>query len=83
VSRNTVLQSVVEQLWEGMRRPIFAAISEQVRLSKNALRAVQDHRIVYDAIAAGDPARSKEAMRRHLEQVKGFLLRNGDALKES
>ncbi len=83
VSRNTVLQSVVEQLWEGMRRPIFVAISEQMRLSKNALRALQDHRIVYDAIAAGDPARSKDAMRRHLEQVKDVLLRNGNALKES
>lgn len=82
-SRNTVLQSVVEQLWEGMRRPMFAAISEQAGLSKNALRAIQDHRVVYDAIAACDPVRSKKAMRRHLEQVKKVLLRNGDALKES
>lgn len=79
VSCNTVLQSMVEQLWEGMRRPIFKAISARVRLSKNALRAVQDHRMVYDAIAAGDPSRAKEAMRRHLEQVKAVLLQNGSA----
>ena len=69
----------MEQLWEGMRRPIFKAISDRVRLSKNALRAVQDHRIIYDAIAARDPDRAKKAMHRHLEQVKGVLLQNGEA----
>ena len=79
VSRNAVLQSMVEQLWEGMRRPIFKAISDRVRLSKNALQAVQDHRIIYDAIAAGDPNRAKKAMHRHLEQVKQVLLQNNDA----
>ena len=78
VSRNTVLQSMVEQLWEGMRRPIFKAISARVRLSQNALRAVQDHRIIYDAMAVGDATEAKKAMRRHLKQVKGVLLQNGD-----
>ena len=77
VSRNTVLQSMVEQLWEGMRRPIFKAISARVRLSKNALRAVQDHRIICDAIAGGNPNQAKKAMHRHLEQVKAVLLQNG------
>jgi DNA-binding FadR family transcriptional regulator len=83
VSRNTVLQSVVEQLWEDMRRPIFAAISEQVKLSKNAIRALQDHREVYDAIADGDAVQAKKAMHRHLEQVKRVLFQNGDAWKGS
>lgn len=78
VSRNTVLRSMVEQLWEGMRRPIFKAISARVRLSKNALRAVQDHRKIYDVIAVGDPDQAKKAMRRHLEQVKDVLLKNDD-----
>ena len=81
VTRNTVLQSVVEQLWEGMRRPIFKAISQRVRLSRNALLALQDHRIIYDAIAAGDPDHAKNAMIRHLNQVKGVLLQNGNAGK--
>lgn len=79
VTRNTVLQSVVEQLWEGMRRPIFKAISQRVRLSKNAPLALQDHRIIYDAIAAGDPDQAKNAMIRHLNQVKDVLLQNGNA----
>lgn len=78
VTRNTVLQSVVEQLWEGMRRPIFKAISQRVRLSKNALQALQDHRIIYDAIAAGEPDQAKNAMRQHLNQVKDVLLQNGN-----
>ena len=81
VSRNTVLQSMVEQLWEGMRRPIFKAISAHVRLSKNALRAVQDHRIIFDAITAKDPDLAKSAMHRHLEQVKRVLLQNGNATR--
>jgi DNA-binding FadR family transcriptional regulator len=79
VTRNMVLQSMVEQLWEGMRRPIFKAISSQVRLSKNALRAIQDHHIIYDAIAAGNPDQAKNAMHHHLEQVKSVLLQNGDS----
>jgi GntR family transcriptional repressor for pyruvate dehydrogenase complex len=83
VSRNTVLQSLVEQLWEGMRRPIFKAISAQVLLSKNGLRAVQDHRIIYDAIAARDPDQAQKAMHRHLTQVKGVLLQNGNDGKGS
>lgn len=76
VSRNAVLQSMVEQLWEGMRRPIFRAISDRVRLSRNALRAVQDHRIIYDSIAAGDPGQAKRAMRYHLEQVRAVMMEN-------
>lgn len=79
ISQNTVLQSMVEQLWEGMRRPLFKAICAKVRLPKNALRAVQDHRVIRDAIASGDPDHAKTAMRRHLEQVKSVLLENGDA----
>jgi DNA-binding FadR family transcriptional regulator len=83
VSRNMVLQSMVEQLWEGMRRPIFKAISTQVQLSTNALRAVQDHRIIYDAISAGDPDQAKQAMHRHLEQVKRVLMQNSNTGKGS
>ena len=79
VTRNTVLQSVVEQLWVGMRRPIFKAISQRVRLSRNALLALQEHRIIYDAIAAGDPDQAKNAMKQHLNQVKDVLLQNGNA----
>ena len=63
--------------------PIFAAISEQVKLSKNAIRALKDHREVYDAIADGDAVHAKKAMHRHLEQVKRVLFQNGDAWKGS
>lgn len=77
-SGNMVLQSMVEQLWESMRRPIFKAISSHVRLSKNARQAMQDHYIIYDAIKAGDSDQAKIAMHRHLEQVKGVLLKNGN-----
>jgi DNA-binding FadR family transcriptional regulator len=78
VSGNSVLKSMVEQLWEGMRRPIFKAICSRVRLSENALRALRDHRTIYQAIKAGDRDESKKAMCRHLDQVKRVLLQNDD-----
>lgn len=79
VSRNAVLQSIVEQLWEGMRRPMFEAVAKRFRLPENAIRAAKDHRAIYAQIEAGAPEGARAAMRRHLEQVKSVLLENGES----
>jgi DNA-binding FadR family transcriptional regulator len=76
-SGNAVLQSIVEQLWEGMRRPIFKAICEHVRMPENASRAVSEHRAIYRQIAAGNEYGARSAMHRHLDQVLRMLLKNG------
>ncbi len=62
ISKNSVLQSIVEQLWAGMRRPLFQAICERVHLPENALRAAKDHRIILEAIAMGN---AEAAQSRH------------------
>jgi DNA-binding FadR family transcriptional regulator len=72
---NNVLSSIVDQLWEGMRHPMFTTIGERVHLPENARRAARDHRSIYECIAAGDPAGSRDAMHRHLDQVAHYLLK--------
>lgn len=76
IFNNSVLQSIVEQLWEGMRRPLFAAICRRVRMPENARRAVHEHRVIYAQIAAGNEPGARTAMHRHLDQVERMLLRN-------
>jgi DNA-binding FadR family transcriptional regulator len=78
ISRNSLLQSIVEQLWEGMRRPLFKAISERVRMPENARRAVEEHRIVYDHVAAGRMEEARNAMHGHLDQVEKMMFLNGE-----
>jgi len=79
VAENAVLRSIVEQLWEGMRGPMFKAISDKVRLPENARIAAKAHRAIYAAMATRSPERAKAAMREHLEQVRAVLMRNADA----
>ncbi len=71
---NASLESIVGQLWEGMRRPIFAALSQRFRLPGNARQAAGEHRAVLDRIAAGDSAGARKAMHRHLDQVVRVLM---------
>ncbi|GFK95855.1 Putative L-lactate dehydrogenase operon regulatory protein [Fundidesulfovibrio magnetotacticus] len=74
VSRNSVLRAIVQDLWEGMRHPLFQAICRKVKLPTNARRAAKDHRVILDRIAVGDAEGARAAMRRHLEQVRRVLL---------
>ena len=73
-ARNASLESIVGQLWEGMRRPIFAALSQRFRLPGNARQAAGEHRAVLDRLAAGDSAGARKAMHRHLDQVVRVLM---------
>jgi DNA-binding FadR family transcriptional regulator len=75
-TNNSVLQSIVEQLWEGMRRPIFKAICQRVRMPENARQAAGEHHAIYERIAAGDSDGARAAMHVHLDQVERVLLKN-------
>jgi DNA-binding FadR family transcriptional regulator len=79
VTGNAVMRSIIEQLWEGMRGPMFKAISNRVRLPEHARAAAKAHRRIHAALASGSPERAKAAMREHLEEVRAVLMRNGDA----
>lgn len=73
-TRNSVLESIVQQLWEGMRQPMFAALSARAHLPRNARRAVDDHRKVLERVAAGDAEGARRAMQAHLDRVASLLL---------
>ncbi|MCB9947308.1 MAG: FadR family transcriptional regulator [Rhodospirillaceae bacterium] len=72
---NATLETIVSQLWLGMRRPLFRALSDRVRLPANARRALGEHRRITDCIAAGDAAGARTAMHSHLDQVRDVLMR--------
>lgn len=73
-AHNASLEAIVGQLWEGMRHPIFAAISRRFHLPENATRAVSEHRAVVDRLRAGDAAGARDAMHRHLDRVVRILM---------
>jgi DNA-binding FadR family transcriptional regulator len=73
-SHNASLESIVGQLWEDMRHPIFAALSRRFHLPENATRAVREHRAVFYRLVAGDAAGARTAMHQHLDQVVHILM---------
>lgn len=73
---NTVLSSLVEPLWEGMRKPMFAAISRRVSLPDNARRAAKEHWAIYTCLTKGDPDGARDAMHAHLDTVRQMLLKD-------
>ena len=73
-TRNSVMESIVQQLWEGMRRPMFAAISDRAQLPRNAKRAAGEHRVILEQVRARDPEGARRAMQDHLDRVASLLL---------
>ena len=74
ISRNSVLMSIVDQLWAGKRHPLFEGVAALAHLRENARRAAGDHRMIYEEIKSGDPERARAAMQKHLDQVRDVLL---------
>ncbi len=74
ISRNSVLISIVDQLWAGKRRPLFKGVAAHAHLRENARRAVGDHKLVYERIEARDSQGARTAMQSHLDQVREVLL---------
>lgn len=78
-ARNSILEDMVSQLWLGMTRPLFTTISRKVRLPENARTAVNDHRLVFERIAAHDSSGARAAMHRHIDIVLEIMLTGDDA----
>jgi DNA-binding FadR family transcriptional regulator len=76
---NTVLVSVVDQLWEGTFAPIFNGLSRRVGLPENQRAAVDDHARILEALQRRDAAAARDAMRAHLAQVEAVMLADGPA----
>ena len=78
-TRNTVLVSVVDQLWEGTFAPIFSGLSRRVGLPENQRAAVDDHARILETLQRRDAAAARDAMRAHLAQVEAVMLADGPA----
>jgi DNA-binding FadR family transcriptional regulator len=76
---NTVLVSVVDQLWEGTFAPIFNGLSRRVGLPENQRAAVDDHARILEALQRRAAAAARDAMRAHLAQVEAVMLADGPA----
>ncbi len=74
ISRNSVLISIVDQLWAGKRRPLFKGVAALAHLRENGRRAVNDHKLIYDKIKSRNAEGARAAMRKHLDQVREVLL---------
>jgi DNA-binding FadR family transcriptional regulator len=73
-TRNGVLVSVVDQLWESIFAPIFSRLSARVGLPENQRAALAEHGRIFEALERRDAAAAREAMRAHLAQVEAILM---------
>src|SRR4051794_40961817 len=71
---NTVLASVVEQLWDSTFEPIFEGLSRRTGLPENQRAALAGHIRIFNALERGDAARARDAMRGHLAEVETILM---------
>jgi DNA-binding FadR family transcriptional regulator len=66
---NAALASVVERLWQEQHAPVFALLSERVRLSENWAATQRGHTDILEAIRGGKPRAARDSMRSHLRQM--------------
>jgi DNA-binding FadR family transcriptional regulator len=63
---NAVLARLVGELFDQRINPYFAKLARYFETPHTWRAAIEEHRAVRDAVAAGDPRAAGEAMRRHL-----------------
>ncbi len=68
-TRNTVLVSVVNMMWDLRNSPVYASLMRHAVTDGVRSRSVTDHERILKALAARDPAAAKAAMRKHLDRV--------------
>ncbi|MGE4248991.1 MAG: FadR/GntR family transcriptional regulator [Parvibaculaceae bacterium] len=72
-SRNSVLVSIVEELWAGMLGPLYETVALRTGLTATLDMTVQDHRAIVAGITSRSSAAARKAMQRHLEHVREIL----------
>ncbi len=68
-TRNSVLVSVVNMLWDLRASPVYASLLRHTATDGVRARSIADHERILKALAARDPAGAKAAMQRHLDRV--------------
>ena len=67
-SQNSVLQRVVEQLYDERHNPLFEQLGSHFETGASWTKAIDEHRAVIEAIAAHSPEAAREAMATHLSR---------------
>jgi len=75
---NAALAGVVEQLWQAQYGPVFALLSQRVRLEQNWPATLAGHEAVLEAIRAQNANQARKAMLAHLSQVLDVMMRDED-----
>jgi DNA-binding GntR family transcriptional regulator len=69
VTGNTVIEGLVRRL----NTPVHHLLFETFYRGERLRAAVADHRLIMEAVLAGDPAAAEAAMRQHIENGHSFL----------
>lgn len=64
---NSVLVSVVGQLFDGRANPLFVKLADYFESPRSWAAAIAEHRKVFDALAARDADAARDAMRAHMQ----------------
>jgi len=78
-ARNQVLASLVRQIHDSLYVARLALARPQYRVE----RALPEHAAIFDAIAAHDPERARQAMTTHLDTVADYLLESYQSSRSS
>jgi len=76
VAGNQVLESIIRNLWENMRSPLYRTFSERMKLAGMGAIGAAQHRAILERIVDGDADGARTAMHDHLDQTAKFLLRD-------
>jgi len=81
-TRNGVLQSVVEDLWDRGRGAMWRLMEQHFQTPALQAASVSDHRAILDALVAHDPREARNAMRSHLKRVDSEFARGWELVKD-
>jgi len=68
-TRNSVLVSVVNMLWDLRESPVYASLMRHAVTDGVRTRSIADHERILKGLAARDPAAARLAMQRHIDRV--------------
>lgn len=68
-TRNSVLVTVVNMLWDLRESPVFARLLRHTVTDGVRARSIADHERILKALAARDPGAARAAMQKHLDRV--------------
>jgi DNA-binding FadR family transcriptional regulator len=73
-TRNTVLEAIVDQLWEQTTAPIYSGLRRRTDRPEHHRAALMHHERVLEALRHRDGTAGCEAMRAHLAQTEATLM---------